>query len=157
MYKIPRNNFFFLVKLLQSKEVNNRRECHVKGDNIKNVKSHRSKRLSNFTHINEWMSDSRDDGNPKEPRCKSQVRLGENKAKTQQDKNQNVFQIVEMASSSSIDLVVLLHLETLVEEDIFGVHWCLHIWKYFKIILTHTSKGPHFILKSVENSYSAHR
>lgn len=53
MYKIPRNNFFVLVKLLQAKEVNNRRECHVKGDNIKNVKSHRSKRLSNFTHINE--------------------------------------------------------------------------------------------------------
>lgn len=68
------------------------------------------------------MSDSRDDGNPKEPRCENQVRLGENKAKTQQDKNQNVFQIVEMASSSSIDLVVLLHLETFVEEDIFGVH-----------------------------------
>lgn len=123
-----REPFINLNLTLDFKEINNGRQCHVERNYVRDVMEHRSSWLPNWIDcVDDRMSDSGDPNNSEEPWRYSNVRLGQNEEQSDGKERNNIFQVIQVSSSASLNIFMRLHFETFAENTIFRARHSLRI------------------------------
>jgi len=126
MFKSCGNSYSKSIWSSDHEEIDDCRQRHVEGDEVRDVPENSSGRLWNWIDcVEDRMQDSCDSDDPKEPTRHSDMRLGENEQESDDRERHNVLQIIEMRSSHSLNVFMRFHFKVFAQHAILRRDHCL--------------------------------
>jgi hypothetical protein len=107
----------------ESEEVDGRRQNHVQRDDVRDVEEDRARRLAHGVNsVHDGVKYPRDTGDSDEPAGDSNVRLGEDEEEADDEKGDDVLEVVQMRASNSVNVFVALHFQAFHQRAVLWIH-----------------------------------